>query len=127
MDNRELTVVSEGHENLRHALAIAWQGAPGAKATHYRVVPDATGIPTLILLWHEEREALPLPFTLDAEAAAEFVRHWLHEQKTPPCPIRPFDGSTGKAFRVFTEDWGHVFGHTYAVVGVQPAIALYGK
>jgi len=87
---------------------------------------DLRGIPTLILLWHEEDGSTPLPFPLDKEQAAKFIADWL---KQADFPDREWDGEVvhEHGWRLFTESWGHVAGHHYAIVGVQPAWALYGK
>ncbi len=80
---------------------------------------------TLILLWHEERDAVPLPYPLELDEAASFVKGWL---KRAPFPAEPdHDGSNGKGWRVFNEAWGHVAGHHYAFAAIQPAWAMYGK
>ena len=148
MDNRQLNIISEGQKSLASAIAISWAGAAGGKATHYKIVklkketryygePKTThhfnelkesddGIQTLILLWHEEQEAKALPYPLELDGAINFISLWL---KTAELTRRPdIDGdSEACGWRIFTESWGHVAGHTYAIVGVQPVWAMYGK
>lgn len=146
MDNRQVDVTSEGDEALWLAIRLAWPGAAGGKATHYKTVglakktvyygeptsghststhEVADGTPTLILLWHAERDALPLPYPLELDDAIQFVAGWL---RNVPRGRRPnHDGDNGEGWRVFTESWGHVAGHQYAIVAAQPVWAMYGK
>jgi hypothetical protein len=146
MDNRQLDITSEGKSPLEMALSIAWPGAMGGKATHYKEVSLATktdyygsptsshsesqvesekGKKTLILLWKAEQDALALPYPLDLKEAVSFVAGWLRNAEYGREPDH--DGDNGKGWRVFTEDWGHVAGHRCAIVAVQPAWAMYGK
>lgn len=149
MDNRVIDVVSEGEEGIKMAMRLIWPSALGGEATHYilgrfsartRYYGEKGGNPihhvtsleksekgshTLILLWHEERESIQLPFPLDLDGATQFVSQWLKSADYGREPDH--DGDNGKGWRIFTEDWGHVAGHHYAIVGVQPAWAMYGK
>jgi hypothetical protein len=149
MDNRVLDVVSVGDKALALALELAWHNAPGGKATHYKIVTlkeryqywpdkagvvirhsvnlveDPTGTPTLILLWHEEKNALALAYPHTLPQAVEFTRGWLGNVDYGEEPDH--DGSNGKGWRVFTEGWGRVLSHNYTIVGVQPNWAMYGK
>jgi hypothetical protein len=146
MDNRKFDIVSEGDEALAMAVKIAWDNAPGGKASHYKIVnlkediryygnptshhyqdlkEDMDGIPTLILLWHDERNATSLPYPLDAESATKFIKGWLERVERGEQPDH--DGDNGHGWRVFTEQWGHVAGHHYSILAVQPEWAMYGK
>lgn len=146
MDNRTIDVVSEGQDALAMALALIWPNAVAGKATHFVVanlkdqvryvgsppeahshwlVPDPAGTPTLILLWHAERDAVPLPFPLALEDVPQFVKGWLRSADYGQEPGH--DGSNQRGWRVFTEAWGHVAGYHYAITGIQPAWAMYGK
>lgn len=146
MDNRTIDIVSEGNKALEMALNIVWANCPGGKATHYKIVKlkeeveyygsptdrhyttlkeDKEGEDTLILLWNEEKGALPLPYFLELEEAINFIKGWLKKAEYQEQPDH--DGSNGKGWRVFNEQWGHVAGHHYAIVGIQPQWAMYGK
>lgn len=148
MDNRTIDMVSVGSEDLATAIALMWENAPGKKATHYKIgkfkdnvfyfvengkctghmremVPDVEGKDTLILLWHEERDATPLPFPLDRDGAVQFAVNWLKEVEYPD--LGNFDGTAKHGWRLFTEAWGYVANYHYAIIGVQPTWALYGK
>ena len=101
-------------------------GQPGIVVHHFSdLVESPDGVSTLILLWHEEQKSTPLPFPLGLEQAASFISDWLKQAAFGGQPDH--DGSNGKGWRMFTESWGHVAGHHYAIVGVQPAWAMYGK
>lgn len=73
MDNRTIDVTSDSADGLSLALRLAWLGARGGKATHYKIISleqtvvyygsptdrhlvtlkeDEAGTPTLILMWH---------------------------------------------------------------------------
>ncbi|MBF5006975.1 hypothetical protein [Diaphorobacter caeni] len=145
MDNRRIDITSEGDDFLAGAIGLAW-GNSLLKATHYKVVnlaeqtryygepthrhctenvEDSTGVPTMILLWSAERDAVPLPTPMGLGAMTDVVAGWL---KDVPRGREPdHDGSNGHGWRVFTEAWGYVFGHHCAIVGIQPAWAMYGK
>ena len=144
MDNRTIDVVSEG--DISTAIKLIWANAAGGKASHYKIVnlkenikyygeptthhfgniiEDKEGDTTLILLWHDEKEAEKLPFPLDFEGAVSFIKGWLEQVDYGKKP--DIDGDCGKGWRVFTEGWGHVAGHHYAIVAVQPIYAMYGK
>jgi len=146
MDNRVIDVVSEGDEDLKLAFKLIWPNAPGGKATHYKVVhlrekvryhgdptdwhettyevcPDGT--PTLILLWNAESDATSLPYPMDRKQATQFALGWLAQADYGSEPDH--DGDNGRGWRVFTNQWGHVAGHSYSIVGLQPAWAMYGK
>lgn len=153
MDNQQIDIVSEGRDGIRHALSIIWNSAaPGGKATHYKVLKlreetkyycrddngkhrtqhctklvkdEERGADTLILLWHDEDGSIPLPFPLSLDQAAGFVADWIGSASYGSEPDH--DGSNGRGWRLFTEAWGHVARHHCAIVGAQPAWAMYGK
>lgn len=83
------------------------------------------GTDSLILLWHDEHKSFPLPYPLDFKGALHFIEGWLANADYGRQPDH--DGDDGRGFRLFTDGWGHVVGHHYAIVGVQPAWAMYGK
>lgn len=149
MDNRTIDFVSEGHEALKTALQLMWDSAPGGKATHYRVlklapktryygIPDKishytemkvdeeNGVETLVLYWSDDKTADKLPFPLTKDNVADFVQGWL-DNSADYGEEPDIDGSCGKGFRVFTEQWGHVAGSHYSIVAVQPNWSMYGK
>jgi hypothetical protein len=146
MDNRTIDVVSEGDDDLKTALKLIWPNASSGKATHYKVVrlrekvsyygkptdwhdlgyeEDPDGTPTLILLWSAEKDAPALPYAMDRKQAAQFVLGWLGQADYGSEPDH--DGDNDRGWRVFTDKCGHVVGHQYGIVGVQPAWAQYGK
>jgi hypothetical protein len=148
MDNRKFDIISNGDEHLALALKIAWANCRGGKATHYREVKlsphikyygspetthhydelkqdDVKGTPTLILLWHNEDGAMALPYKMDLDESINFVKGWLRNADIGEEPDH--DGDNKAGWRVFTKDWGHVFGHRYAICALQPAWAMYGK
>lgn len=143
-DNFSIDLTAElgddGLVTLRQAIEIVFRhNAPGGKATHWVEIQidDAptewmgasSNRPALILLWSQESlqkgACQPLPVALRADGAFEMVRRWLEE--ADPGPMPDLDGDAGNGFRIFTNHWGHAGGFHYAVLGVSPAWALYGK
>ncbi len=81
---------------------------------------------TLMLLWTDSKDAIPLPFEMDLDETIEFVRGWL-KKKGDAGPEPDHDGDNGKGWRVFTDEWGHVGECSYAICGIQATWAMYGK
>lgn len=152
MDNLSIKITAEGAKALAHAIAIIWSNAPGGKATHYAELrvrektsyytdkdgkpyrhhtewvpagPDEKGTPCLVLYWHESSNQLKLPFPLDADGAVSFIHSWLKNADYGGEPDH--DGDNGRGFYMFTDYWGHVCGNHYAIVGIMPEWAMYGK
>jgi hypothetical protein len=107
---------------LDESLAIAFRGAAGGKATHWRADTDPV---RLVLAWHDTPGFTPLPVPLDAEGAAVFVKAWLAAAEYGP--EFDHDGDNGKSWRIYNESWGHVDGCHYAFVAIEPLWAMYGK
>ena len=114
----------------RPNLSDNLNGVPGVHVHHFSnsVVTkddDKEGITTLILFWHEEQGSIQLPFPLDQKQSAQFIADWLEQT---PCGPRPdIDGDCAAGWRLFTEHWGHVAGHHYAIIAAQPCWAMYCK
>lgn len=128
MDNRVINVMSEGREAFNLAIKLAFDNAPGGKATHY-VVNDKLGF---VLLWHEDKGvgSVQLPVALNASTAADLIWAWLQEQPTSAYKhYLDHDGSDGHGWRVYNgPSWSHVDGCShYAFVAVYPMWAWYGK
>lgn len=121
MDNFRIDVTAQGDEALDKVFALAF-GSRHAEG--YLVTGKG-----LIFLWSlsENRNgAVHLPFKMDARRAADFARGWLEDAAnygTQP----DHDGSNGKGWRVYNEEWGHVDGLWGAIVAVEPIWAMYGK
>ena len=129
MNNRKVEVVSDA--GLKDAIGLLW-AAPeeSSRAEEWIDLPGDGDCPrTLILLRHAEGSSKTLPVPLDLEGATDLARRWL---EALPIKDRPgwidMDGDCEPiAFRVFCDDWGHVCGHHYRIVGIQGAHAWYGK
>jgi len=138
-----------GNDDLALAMKLIW-GSPNRKATHYKIskfttevkygdrsnggqyhyfdlkeTPDAKCTETLILLWHEERNAVALPYPINLAGAVEFTKGWLANTDYGPQPDH--DGDNEKAWRVFCDHWGHVYDHHYGIAGIQPRWAMFSK
>ncbi len=126
MDNRHISVQSQGRKAFELAFQLLFDNAPGGKATHY-FEDDKKG---LVLLWHEDsnKNSIKLPSPLSWKGAADLAWEWLANQ--PEDKYQQYldhDGSNGEGFKVYNEDWGHVAGSSYAILGVIPIWAWYGK
>lgn len=136
MDNFHLDVTCEGKAALRLVVDLAF--TQHRRVTHYAVreaepavtEPQYSKKPArpkrLVFMWTDGgREAVKLPFELDAEATTDFAARWLAEQD---CGREPdHDGSNGRGWRAYCEGWGHVDGEYQGFLAVTPVWAMYGK
>lgn len=135
MDNFSINLTAESKETLLEVLKIVFKhNCPSGKAkfwTEKKIETNPEWIGTdinrnvLILLWHEEKGSVKLPSPIDAAGSCELAWNWLMEQDYGPEPDQ--DGDNEKGFRVYCNHWGHVEGYHYAIIGIVPAWAMYGK
>lgn len=136
MDNFSIDITADKADTLKEVMQIVFrQNAPGEKASHWveMTVPAESewlGVSpnrkAFVLLWHEEGVGChPFPSKLDAAGAYEAVRRWLSEAEYGDKPDQ--DGSNKKGFRAYCDFWGHFESLRYAIVGIVPAWAMYGK
>lgn len=132
MDNRHISIQSEGRPAFDLAFQLLFDNAPGKKASHYFEHPDKG----FIMLWHEDsfmigieqKLANKLPYPMDWKSAADLAWGWITNQpKESYKESLDHDGSNGKGFMVYNEYWGHVANSHYAFLGVLPVWAWYGK
>lgn len=138
MNNFGFDVTSLGDEHFVATLKLALEMRGFKKATHYRIGPSAGRTPMdvvahrLVFFWAEPKDlpkdarASALPYEMDHDAIASFALHWLKNGAV--YGKRPdHDGDNSRGWRVFVEDWGHVDGSFYGLIGVQPVWAMHGK
>lgn len=126
MDNRHISIQSEGRVAFDLAFQLLFDNAPGRKATHYLEHPEKG----FLMFWSEDVafKGSKLPYPMAWKEASDLAWGWLQNQ-----PIEKYqeyldhDGSNGKGFLVYNEDWEHVAGSRYALLGVKPVWAWYGK
>ncbi len=144
MDNRHISIQTEGKKALELAMQLLWDNAPGGKATHYCDHPTYG----FVLFWDGDKKDLyeidydgctpgaekikapiiKLPFAMDCKAATEMVWSWLQEQPKEKYRAElDHDGSNGRGFRIYNEYWGHIGDSHYAILAVLPVWAWYGK
>jgi hypothetical protein len=126
MDNRHISIQSEGRKAFDLAFQLMFDNAAGGKATHYFEDKEKG----LVLLWAEDtsKKSIPLLTKLAWKEAADLAWTWLENQ--PKEQYRDYldhDGSNNKGFKVYNESWGHVSGSFYAILAVLPVWAWYGK
>lgn len=126
MDNRHISVQSEGRTAFDLAFQLLFVHSNYHKATHY-FEDDLSG---LVFLWHndESKKAIPLLTPLGWKETADLAWAWLISQ--PEEKYQDWldhDGSDGHGFRVYNEAWGHVAGSHYGILAVLPVWAWYGK
>lgn len=139
MDNRVISIQSQGRKAFDLAIQLMFDNAPGGKATHYFEHPIAG----FILLWHEDsfylkdhgngqhsdkQKANKLPYGMDWKASADLAWNWLQEQSDDKYKdFIDHDGDNDKGFRIYNEAWGHVADSHYGILAVYPIWAWYGK
>ena len=109
---------------LKPALEIAFAGSPSGKATHWKHDKNKNRI---ILAWHENagKDFVPFLAPVNAEDAFGLIKGWMDNLAYGSEPDH--DGSNGKSYRIYCEDWGHVDHNHYAFAAIEPRWAMYGK
>jgi len=80
----------------------------------------------LVFYRYESDKAIPFPFAMDREGIADFAWAWLKQVSYPPEPDH--DGSNGKGWIVYTNEWGEVEGHGYrSMIAIEPEWREYHK
>ena len=145
MDNKQIDITAEGDDLLELALKLVWNtnttkaiqymDTKLRSVTKYYGTPTdehitvsqigIVGVPTLILFSWDTVNAINLPYPMDLEDTLFFVKGWLKHADYGEEPDH--DGCNNVAWRVFTENWGHVAGYPSTIMGVQPKWAMYGK
>jgi hypothetical protein len=144
MDNRHISIQSQGKKAFELAMQLMFDNAPGGKANYYCDHPTYG----FVLFWsgdygntlgplHDWGKEDPkplsvpivkLPYPMSVKAATELAWEWLQEQ--PDDKYQDYcdhDGSNGHGFKVYNEYWGHIGNSHYAILGVIPVWAWYGK
>lgn len=114
MDNFHIDIIANNRRDLEHALAIVFNQHHSAVA--YKVLDEpvseasngkaeSSGLKRLIFYWTSSaKDAIPLPFALDAAGAVDWAVRWLAEQDYGP--EMDHDGHNSKGWRVYNEAWG---------------------
>ena len=145
MDNKQIDIISEGNDDLKSTLKLIW-GDSKTKVIQYMYTRlktetsyfgdpvdshytssqiSAKGVPILILFKWDATNAMKLPYPMDLDDSFSFIKGWLKNVDYGQEPDH--DGTNNHGWRVFTERWGNVAGYSSAMVGIQPAWAMYGK
>lgn len=127
MDNFQLDVRSCVKRHFEEALQIAFDAAPGQKATHYKITKKHG----FILYWggNGAKDITPFPYEMSCKEAIPFIWGWLQkvDYEDYEKPYDDGDVQNEKGFRIFNEMWGHVDSNSYAFVAIKPAWAWLGK
>lgn len=129
MDNLHIDVTSEGFETFKKAMSLFNQKrCVGFKVSKAKASGlGHRGKERLILFWyHSDRQDTQLPYEMEFDAYVNFAWGWLQQADFGEEPDH--DGSNGKGFRVYNEDWGFIQeGSHGSFVAIEPAWAMYGK
>lgn len=124
-NNYRFLIASEGLDDFRIAMGLAFKAGSRKSATSYEFDPERG----MIFYWTDMGESVigvqRLPYPMDLEAATVFAWGWLRKTEYPTEPNH--DGSNNKGFRVYNEEWGHVKGRWQAFVAIKPEWQMYGK
>lgn len=118
-----VTVISDKEDHISKAirLCFAHDVFSHRQVTHYiQNTPRK-----IVLLWHEDDRAKPLPFHMGAREATAFVKGWLRKaegnidayESEPDC-----DGSIVRGWKITTENMGW-----YGALSVETEWVVYGK
>lgn len=120
-DNTKIDIRCEGRENFEEAMKLIFQCASGGLATHYRF-DNKYGI---VLYWAESEKATRLPYSMNVNAAIEFVWNWLQVVDYGTQPNH--DGSNTKGWTVFNENWSQIDHEWQAFAAIRPEWMMHGK
>jgi hypothetical protein len=124
MDNRNISIQSEGREAFDLSFQLLFDCAPGKKATHYKEDIKKG----LIFFWHEEPGATKLLIPMGWKDCSNLAWSWLNSLSDDRYgEYLDHDGSNGKGFRVYNENWSRINDYQYSFMAVLPIWAWYGK
>lgn len=124
MDNFHFDITSEGEAALRHALSVALTGKWGVtKVVGWQEDPKKG----LILFKYASTKSAMVPFLIELgiDELVPLIKTWLENQDYGPEPDH--DGSNGKGFRIYNEDWGRIGDDWSTICAIKPNWAWYGK
>lgn len=124
MDNIQFTVTGTGAEAFKTAMTLLMNLRGFHKATHFASTPEHG----LVLFWTDPclSAAQPLPYPMKGDSLVDFAFHWLQDGAT--YGSQPdHDGENERGWVIYVESWGHVMKSPYAICGVRPYWACYGK
>lgn len=118
MDNRQISITSQGDEHFKTALSLFCH----EKVVGYRITADPV---ELVLYWAESNKCTPFAYDFTRQEAADFALGWLRRADYGAEP--DIDGSCKKGWTMFCGAWGRIDGEWEAFVKITPAWAMYGK
>jgi hypothetical protein len=125
MDNMAFDITAEGTDALTQALALAFGEYRQANGWCVDYDGEDNG-PRLVLASQVDERFTQFLTAQDAEHAVGVVTAWLEEVDYGEEPDH--DGSNGKGWRVYCDQWGHVGEYRdRAFVAIEPRWAMYGK
>ncbi len=149
MDNRIISIQSEGQAAFNKAIDLLIDGAAGGKMSHYAIVEPGkeyffnggsdtkvkgSQANTLVLFWSEpsnstwKLQASLQEMRMRPDGIKHFGWEWLVNQTKRDLHLKDTDVSLGsQGFLAFCEDWGHVANDPYAFAAIRPIYSWYGK
>ena len=123
MDNFKIDIIWEGQARFREILGmVLGKHNSKSKKFEYYEIDEKLG---LILYWTESKNAIKLPYPMDAKALVDFAWNWLQSADYGREPDH--DGDNGKGWRIYTEGWGQVKSDWATICAIEPIWAMYGK
>lgn len=119
MDNRRIDITNRG--DISPAIELAFRGIK--TVSHYKSRPDR-----LLLAWTKPSSEgwQETMWPMNYIDVMPLIDGWLDNvAQYPPEPNH--DGSNGKGWRVYNENWGRVDGDFAVFVAIEPVWAMYGK
>jgi hypothetical protein len=132
-DNVIFNVNGEGEDLLRSTLYFAFRASNHSTAEGWKITPEKG----LILYWmvdpKQDTDVTKFPVPMGSDNLMGIVKAFLESEDTWKTAEfvewdkdLQHDGSNGRGWRVYTEDWGHV-GSSRAFLAITPAYMWYGK
>lgn len=129
-DNQHFSVSGETEAGLRATLALAGKMFQ-THVSGYRAEPDSGRLvlyfSTVLADTHSRKDVQRLPAPVTLEGMTTLIWEWL---ATVPDSQRAeysdHDGSNGRGWRVFVENWGRV-GDEYDTIAVEARWNWFGK
>jgi hypothetical protein len=128
MDNFHIDITADKRVDLAAVIAVALSRQKTADSWRTDTRPSDSSVPRIVFGWGRnvsEAGWTPFPASMNAQQLHGIVLGWLSEADYGQQPGH--DGSNGRGWRLYNEQWSRVQPYTYAIFAVEPQWAWYGK